>query len=1560
MAIRSNSITFIDNTGVEKYLYVRYSNDGESFTENNGLTPGTWLGVCTTDSSVAPTSFNAYTWSLIKGQDGKDGIPGKDGDDGKTTYFHVKYSDVQNPISSDQMTEIPSKYIGTYVDYIEDDSVNPDDYKWIKFTGDDGIPGENGINGKTYYLHIKYSNDGGTSFTDNNGEDPGEYLGVYTDEIEEDSMDATKYTWSLIKGRDATTYYTWIKYADDDKGTGMDDKPEGKEYIGIAYNKDSAQESDVASEYTWSLIKGSNGVKGDDGVTYYTWIKYADDDQGNGIDDDPDGKKYIGIKYNQLTEKESNDPNAYDWVLFRGKDGIDGKNGVAGKGIKSITEYYLIDKNNTGIKRDDSRWDTKIPTLDKDNRYLWNYEETIFVIEELDAEGNITKREEIDTTEPIVIGVYGETGSSLQIKYKSSATTPNIIGNDVSEWSDTIPTAVSGQKVYMIQKLSTETEWSEPLQISAEDGFTPTVTISADGYWVINGEKSEFKAEGEDGDTPEITIGGNGNWVINNKDSGIKAQGEAGKDGTNIEYVYYHSKEEASNLVAPSYSTNGNLTTGWSQSPQGIDGKDYFYEYMSVRIKPAGVNTEWGSFSKPVIWSKWGVNGQDGDGVEYKYYLTNSTNPPQYPNIEDSEHMWTDDPGGVSKNAQYEYVVQIKTTDGGTQSTISDPALWAKYSNDGSPGSSLQIKYLVSTTTPTIQDNDVSKWSDAIPEEVAIGQKVYMTQKLSNETDWSTPIPISAVDGETPNVTIVEGYWYVNGQPTYVKAEGKDGNPGNTPKITVGSNGNWFIDGNDSGTKAQGEQGEAGKDGASVEYIYYLSKTAVTLAIPEYIGSTLPSGWEQSPKGVDETNQYEYVSVRTKPIGGDWGKFSTPVIWSKWGEKGMDGDGIEYKYYLSNSADVPDYDENNTQWSNDPQGVNEEKQYEYVVQIKTNSEGTTISSPKLWAKFGADGSDGNGIVSITNYYAVTETPNTPDDDKWEEQPPAMSNINKYLWNYESILYTNSSEPETTTPSIIGVYGDNGLPGVDAIRFAIYAPEGREFIDSVNESERVTSIKLNVFAFKGSDSITNATYEWSWFNPILKDGEGDREVISSNKEITIAKDAEYALANLTCTMRLDDGSEYYDYITLTKKTDFYTAEINFFNGNNVFARDQEFLAGYIQLYKNNSMAEHMPATSYSMGQVNEESGIITASVTNVDEDALMYFIYNTNGDYKIVLGKYNSGTWKVHNVETKYVYESNVNSNIRSNVFIVSKADITRSLNVDVHVYTDVLTTAENVITPNRNTLVAMTKATIIDLNDTVVSNQEPAYKYDGQMWFDTTEEVLKVYKMDESGQSGSWVPASIQQTGKTVYVEKPQSYNKGDLWIVEDGVTVESYIAEQVTQETAGDYYVFENNEYVLKTLPAEYNATSKYYLKFTYTAGTTLTAIADSKTADGSNEFNPTHWTAVNPTLINVQDNVMHYFKTNPETGLRIGQVNQSFYVNIDSKQMGFYVNNDLKVHVGVDSTSIKNLTVERSADFNCEVTLDNKINIVNTNTSTNTSFPGFVWQIEDDGGFSLVKMEV
>lgn len=205
--------------GKTLYTWIAYSDNADGNPMYQQPKDSTmYIGIATNkETATESTNPKDYVWSKFKGDDGLPGVPGADG---KTSYFHIKYSSVQNPTSSSQMTETPSDYIGTYVDYTQEDSTDPKKYTWSRFkgfNGEDGLPGVNGEDGKTSYLHIKYSDNGGLSFTANNGEDPGAYIGQYVDFIQKDSDNPTDYTWSLIKGEsgaagsDATTgeYYEY-------------------------------------------------------------------------------------------------------------------------------------------------------------------------------------------------------------------------------------------------------------------------------------------------------------------------------------------------------------------------------------------------------------------------------------------------------------------------------------------------------------------------------------------------------------------------------------------------------------------------------------------------------------------------------------------------------------------------------------------------------------------------------------------------------------------------------------------------------------------------------------------------------------------------------------------------------------------------------------------------------------------------------------------------------------------------------------------------------------------------------------------------------------------------------------------------------------------------------------------------------------------------------------------------------------------------------------------------------------------------------------------------------
>ena len=124
-------------------------------------------------------------------------------------------------------------------------------------------------------LEIRWSKDGtefyvGKSVT-GNAEDV-DTKAVYSFEALENGIKRGYYEVTITDvmdgedGKDGTTYYTWFKFADDASGSGMSDSPNGKYYIGFAYNKESQTESNNPADYQWSKYKGDDGKDGTDGA----------------------------------------------------------------------------------------------------------------------------------------------------------------------------------------------------------------------------------------------------------------------------------------------------------------------------------------------------------------------------------------------------------------------------------------------------------------------------------------------------------------------------------------------------------------------------------------------------------------------------------------------------------------------------------------------------------------------------------------------------------------------------------------------------------------------------------------------------------------------------------------------------------------------------------------------------------------------------------------------------------------------------------------------------------------------------------------------------------------------------------------------------------------------------------------------------------------------------------------------------------------------------------------------------------------------------------------------
>lgn len=116
--------------GESTYFHVRYSANANGNPMTNAPTSATkYMGVASTTSSTAPTSYNDYTWTLIKGDTGEQGTQGPAGANGVSSYLHIKYSDDGTTFTANNGEDV-GRYRGELVDTNINDSDVFDDYTW--------------------------------------------------------------------------------------------------------------------------------------------------------------------------------------------------------------------------------------------------------------------------------------------------------------------------------------------------------------------------------------------------------------------------------------------------------------------------------------------------------------------------------------------------------------------------------------------------------------------------------------------------------------------------------------------------------------------------------------------------------------------------------------------------------------------------------------------------------------------------------------------------------------------------------------------------------------------------------------------------------------------------------------------------------------------------------------------------------------------------------------------------------------------------------------------------------------------------------------------------------------------------------------------------------------------------------------------------------------------------------------------------------------------------------------------------------------------------------------
>lgn len=342
--------------------------------------------------------------------------------------------------------------------------------------------------------------------------------------------------------------------------------------------------------------------------------------------------------------------------------------------------------------------------------------------------------------------------------------TGTVVDGEVKSWSD--PQRISGEhgtdgkdgKDYEWIFARTS-EYKAPAQppTAQQDDYIPSSSETSDGQvWTDD-------AVGPDSDTPyewaSKRVKVNDTWGEFTHPAlwaKFSFDGAPGVDGTDVEWIFKRTSSNTAPNTPSTSDEDGYVPSGWTNNPTGPNSERP-YEWTCVRYKTGG---HWGGYSGASLWAKWsfnGVDGVDGEGVEYIFTRTKTEDPGSVPEVPTAAEYdnppapWTDDPTGVDATYRYEWVSKRNKVEG-VWGAFSSPSIWARYSYDGQPGNWTSYVFKNSDTEPakpTSSDPIPSGWSDA-PTGVGIWwmSKATIDASTGKAGAWSTPIRVTGEDGE--------------------------------------------------------------------------------------------------------------------------------------------------------------------------------------------------------------------------------------------------------------------------------------------------------------------------------------------------------------------------------------------------------------------------------------------------------------------------------------------------------------------------------------------------------------------------------------------------------------------------------------------------------------------------------------------------------------------------------------------------------------------------------------------------------------------------------------------
>lgn len=1070
-------------------------------------------------------------------------------------------------------------------------------------------------------------------------------------------------------------------------------------------------------------------------------------------------------------------------IAFKGGIGVQGPQGTAGKSMSGVIEHYLVSASATGVTTSTSGWTETMQTVTSDKKYLWNYETITY------SDGTI------NTINPVIIGVYGDTGPSgkgvssiVEEYYQSTSATAQSDGT----WSTTPPAWANGKYIWtrsIIKYTDNTTSTTSPVCITGQQGAIGGTGIGVDsvdvwyyqstsatalsgGSWST---KSPTWADGKYIWTKTITTYTNS---TTDETAAVCITGQKGATGVGIKSVteYYLATSSASDVTTS--------TSGWTTSVQTTTSvKKYLWNYEVITYTDNSSNT-----LNPIIIGVYGDTGSTGKGISgvKEYYLATTLAS----GVTTATSGWTPEMQAVTSTKKYLWNYEIITYTDNTTSTVA-PILIGAYGDTGAPATSYWLVSsasavqktstgTIAVTPSTLTFTGKSKTGTSAPVDYACRWIIAYSTDGTNYTNLYT----STANEASKAITVATTYKTIRA------------------RMYMAGGTTALLDEQIIPIVSDGAKGDTGR-GISKITENYLATTASSGV------TTTTSGWTEAIQTVDSSKRYlwnyEVITYTDNTTSS-----TTPVIIGVFGNTGNTGKGIKSvtEYYLATTASSG-VTTSTTGWKDTMQSLSATNKYLWNYELITYTDNTTATiAPVIIGVYGdkgAQGDRGAGISSVTVTYGTSTSASTQ-PTSWQTTLPTVAE-GSYLWTRTVTDYTDASIADTVTltyakqgakgstgsagtsvtvssiqyqagtsattaptstwsNSVVTVaegsylwtkttfsdgkvaygvakQGAKGSQGIPAVTFQIYAPNG--YLLTIDNP----SLTLQTIAYEGSVAITSGT-TFKWYG--LTDGVWTLINGATSNSLSVSKADVLKSKSYKCEMTYKNNT-YISTATVEDKTDIYNSLIH--ATSKYSSTNRLYWVLYSIVYSEEGERDEL------LGPIN------TIAPSNPATGDYWYKVDETN--YTVDLMKYSGTAWAATDDKQELVYDwfllNDVDNMItlgaQSKVKIVTANDFSRTCSVQCNVSDSELI------------LLAQNNQILTDPSDPIISATEPANPINGQLWIKTNANGSYTLLVWDSS-VGQWV-VSEADTQNKVYVTKPTQYNTGDIWIVDSNYLPTAY-----------------------------------------------------------------------------------------------------------------------------------------------------------------------------------------